>query len=167
MKMSSSRNSVLDKQKDKQLFVCNKAGKNSENEDGQPVKMRNRKITIRTECLAKLRVKRKGATWKVTQFVEEHIHELVQKLSLKKYLRSHKKIPKEERKFIDLLDTVNLSAGRIMDIMSELYGKGKAVPYDTKTISIYMSTIDEKRNVKDIPELLHHFEELQKEDPNF
>jgi hypothetical protein len=134
IKMSSSRNSVLDKQKDKKFLVCNKAGKNSENEDGQPIKMRNRKITIQTECLAKMRVKQKCAIWEVTQFVEEHSHELVQKLSLKKYLRSHKKIPKEESKFIDLLDTVILSAGRIMDIMSELYGKGKAVPYDTKTI---------------------------------
>ncbi|KAK1693506.1 hypothetical protein QYE76_010203 [Lolium multiflorum] len=114
-----------------------------------------------------MRVKRKGSIWEVTQFIEEHTHETIKKLGLKKYLRSHKKIPKEEKKFIDLLDSVNLSAGRIMDIMSELYGTGKAVPYDTKTISNYMASIDEKQNVKDIPELLSYFEELKKEDPNF
>ncbi|XP_071676991.1 protein FAR1-RELATED SEQUENCE 5-like [Lolium perenne] len=167
MKMSSSRNSVLDKQKDKYLFVCNKSGTNSEKEETEAVKLRNRAITIRTNCQAKMRVKRKGSIWEVTQFIEEHTHETIKKLGLKKYLRSHKKIPKEEKKFIDLLDSVNLSAGRIMDIMSELYGTGKSVPYDTKTISNYMASIDEKQNVKDIPELLSYFEELKKEDPNF
>ncbi|KAM0868142.1 hypothetical protein ACQ4PT_041517 [Festuca glaucescens] len=166
MKMSSSRNSVLDKQKDKYLFVYNKSGKNSEKET-EAVKMRNRAFTVRTNCQAKMCVKRKGSIWEVTQFIEEHTHEAIKKFALKKFLRSHKKIPKEERKFIDLLDTVNLSAGRIMDIMSELHGTGKVVPYDTKTISNYMASIDEKQKVKDIPELLKHFEELKKEDPNF
>ncbi|XP_051211210.1 protein FAR1-RELATED SEQUENCE 5-like [Lolium perenne] len=116
---------------------------------------------------AKVHYNRKSSIWEVTQFIEEHTHETIKKLGLKKYLRSHKKIPKEEKKFIDLLDSVNLSARRIMDIMSELYGTGKAVPYDTKTISNYMASIDEKQNVKDIPELLNYFEEPKKEDPNF
>ena len=135
MKMSSSRKSVRDKQLDKYLFVCNKSGKNTEREEVPPVKMRNQTITIRTECLAKMRVKRTGAYWEVTQFVEEHTHALIKKFGLKKFLRSHKKIPKEERDSIDLLDSVNLSAGRIMDIMAELYGNAKVVPYDSKAIS--------------------------------
>jgi hypothetical protein len=42
MKLSSSRQSVMDNEKDKYLFVCNKSGKNSEKEgDAQPVKQRN------------------------------------------------------------------------------------------------------------------------------
>lgn len=167
MKMSSSRNSVIDKQKDKYLFVCNKSGKNSNKEEATVVKQRNRTITIRTDCQAKMRVKRKGVRWEVTQFVEEHTHDLVKKFALKKYLRSHKNIPKEERHFIDLLDSVNLSAGRIMQIMGVLYGTAKNVPYDTKKISNYMASTDEKHKYQDIPELLSYFDEVKKEDPNF
>jgi hypothetical protein len=72
-------------------------------------------------------------------------------------LRSHKKIPKEERKFIGLLHDVNLSSGRIMQIMGELYGSKKNVPNDAKTVSNYTATLCEER-FKDIPELLDHFE---------
>lgn len=86
-------------------------------------------ITKLADCKAKLQIKRVGARWEVTQFVEEHMHELIEKFALKKYLRSHNKIPKEEKKFIDLLHEVNLSSGRIMEIMGELYGTKKNVSY--------------------------------------
>jgi hypothetical protein len=99
-----------------------------------------------------MRLKRKGEIWEVTQSVEEHTHRLIKKFTLKKYLRSHKKIPKEEREFIELLDSVDLSAGRIMDIMGKLYGSAKAVPYDTKAISNCKAYIGEQERFKDIPE---------------
>lgn len=165
VKIKSSINSAKDGEKEKSVFVCNKAGKNPEVEV-TTVKQRNRTITVLVDCKAKLRVKRTGARWQVTQFVEEHTPELIQKFALKKYLRSHKKIPKEERKFIDLLHEVNLTSGRIMQIMSVLYGKKQNVPYDSKTVSNYMAKIEENR-FKDIPRLLEHFEELKKEDPRF
>jgi hypothetical protein len=79
--------------KDKSLFICNKAGKNAEDEE-VPLKQRIHKITKLCDCKVKFCVKRVGARWHVTQFVEEHNHELVQKFALKKYLKSHKKIPK-------------------------------------------------------------------------
>ncbi|KAM0839527.1 hypothetical protein ACQ4PT_060258 [Festuca glaucescens] len=69
--------------------------------------------------------------------------------------------------FIDLLHAVNLSAGRIMEIMSELYGSRANVPYDTKKISNYTAKQNEKHMHIDIPEQLEYFEELKKEDPNF
>ncbi|KAM0860125.1 hypothetical protein ACQ4PT_046774 [Festuca glaucescens] len=132
VKIESSRKSAIDGTKDKSVFVCNKTCRNAEVEEA-PVKTRNRLITKRCECKAKLRVKRTGGRWQVTQFIEEHTHENIQKFALKKYLRSHKKIPKEEKKFIDLLHEVNLTAGRIMQIMAELYGGKANVPYDAKT----------------------------------
>jgi hypothetical protein len=112
VKIESSRKSMKDGQKDKSVFVCNKNGKPIE--DDAPVKTRNRSLTVMADCKAKMQIKRIGARWHVTQFVEEHTHELIQKFALKKYLRSHKKIPKEERKFIGLLHDVNLSSRRIM-----------------------------------------------------
>jgi hypothetical protein len=86
---------------------------------------------------------------------------------LKKYLKSHKKIPPEERKFIDLLHEVNLSSGRIMQIMGELYGSKKNVPYDSKTISNYTATLGEKERFKDIPTLFDYFEDIKQHDPKF
>ncbi|XP_051221820.1 protein FAR1-RELATED SEQUENCE 5-like [Lolium perenne] len=114
-----------------------------------------------------MRIKRSGARWEVTQFVEEHTHEFVEKFALKKFLRSHNKIPKEEKKFIDLLSNVNLSSGRIMQIMAELYGSKQNVPYSTKTISNYRAQHSEERKIKDIPELLKYFEKLKEDDPRF
>jgi hypothetical protein len=74
-------------------------------------------------------------------------------VALKKYPRSHKKIPKEERKFIDLVHEVNLSSGRIMQIMVELYARKANVSYDAKMISNYTAALAEEK-FKDIPQLL-------------
>jgi hypothetical protein len=79
-------------------------------------------ITKLCDCKEKLRVKHVGASWHVTQFIEEHTHDVIQKFELKRYLKSHKKILPEERKFIDLLHEVNISSRRIMQIMCEWYG---------------------------------------------
>jgi hypothetical protein len=114
-----------------------------------------------------LRVKRKGQKWHVTYFIEEHNHKLVQKFSLKKYLRSHKGIPKEEKDFVRMLHKVNLSAGRIMRIMGEVYGGLANVPYDSKDVSNFMATIDEEHKHKDMSILLAHFAKMKKEDPDF
>jgi hypothetical protein len=169
IKCSTSKNSTLDGQKDKQLFVCNKSGKNADiNElEAPPVRQRNRSITKKTECKARLRIKRRGKKWHVTYFIEEHNHKLIKKFSLKKYLRSHKGIPKEEKDFVKLLHKVNLSAGRVMRIMGEVYGGLANVPYDSKDVSNYMAKIDEEHAHKDMSMLLAHFARMKKEDPNF
>ncbi|XP_051221875.1 protein FAR1-RELATED SEQUENCE 5-like [Lolium perenne] len=169
IKCSTSKNSTLDGQKDKQLFVCNKSGKNADiNElEAPPVRQRSRSITKKTECKARLRIKRRGKKWHVTYFIEEHNHKLIKKFSLKKYLRSHKGIPKEEKDFVKLLHKVNLSAGRVMRIMGEVYGGLANVPYDSKDVSNYMAKIDEEHAHKDMSMLLAHFARMKKEDPDF
>ncbi|KAK1686794.1 hypothetical protein QYE76_047642 [Lolium multiflorum] len=85
VKIESSRRCAKDGELDKFVYVCNKSGKPRE-EEAVPVKQRNRKLTVLTDCKAKLRVKRDGARWKVTQFVEVHTHEVIDKFVLKKYL---------------------------------------------------------------------------------
>nr|XP_051201792.1 protein FAR1-RELATED SEQUENCE 5-like [Lolium perenne] len=169
IKCSTSKNSTIDGQKDKQLFVCNKSGKNEDiNQlDVPPVRQRNRSITNKTECKARMRVRRKGKKWHVTYFIEEHNHKLIKKFSLKKYLRSHKGIPKEEKDFVRLLHKVSLSAGRIMRIMAEVYGGLANVPYDSKDVSNLMSNIDNEHSHKDMSLLLAHFARIKKDDPDF
>nr|XP_051202161.1 protein FAR-RED IMPAIRED RESPONSE 1-like [Lolium perenne] len=160
MKIESSRRCAKDGELDKFVYVCNKSGKPRE-EEAVPVKQRNRKLTVLTDCKAKLRVKRDGARWKVTQFVEVHTHEVIDKFALKKYLRSHNKIPAEEKKFIDLLHEVNLTSGRIMEIMGGLYGSKQNVPYNSKTVSNYTAKLGNYDRIKDIPELLEYGQSIQ------
>ncbi|XP_051190609.1 protein FAR1-RELATED SEQUENCE 5-like [Lolium perenne] len=169
IKCSTSKVSKIDDQRDKQLFVCNKSGKNEDINklEAPPVRQRNRSITKKTECKARLRIKRRGTKWYVTYFIEEHNHNLVKKFSLKKYLRSHKGIPKEEKDFVQLLHKVNLSAGRVMRIMGEVYGGLANVPYDSKDVSNFMAKIDEEHTHKDMSLLLAHFARIKKEDPDF
>jgi hypothetical protein len=169
IKCSTSKVSKIDDQRDKQLFVCNKSGKNEDINklEAPPVRQRNRSITKKTECKARLRIKRRGTKWYVTYFIEEHNHSLVKKFSLKKYLRSHKGIPKEEKDFVQLLHKVNLSAGRVMRIMGEVYGGLANVPYDSKDVSNFMAKIDEEHTHKDMSLLLAHFARIKKEDPDF
>jgi hypothetical protein len=101
-------------------------------------------------------------------FIEEHNHPCLKKFSLKRFLRSHKGIPKEEREFVKLLHQVNLSAGRVMSIMAELYDKLSNVPYKRKDVSNYMATIDTAAQTQnDMSKLLSHFAKIKKEDPDF
>ncbi|EEC80328.1 hypothetical protein OsI_22378 [Oryza sativa Indica Group] len=91
----------------------------------------------------------------------------IPKFSLKKFLRSHRAIPKEEKDFITMLHGVNLSASRIMQLMSELYGGARNVPYTRKDISNFKSKLGSEYRCRDIPETIAHFEEIKKDDPNF
>ncbi|KAM0907324.1 hypothetical protein ACQ4PT_016197 [Festuca glaucescens] len=170
IKSSTSRNSTKDKQRDKCLFVCNKSGKNVDisKQEVPPVRQCNRSITKKTDCRARLRVKRRGQKWHVTMFIEDHNHPCLRKFSLKRFLRSHKGIPKEEREFVKLLHKVNLSAGRVMSIMAELYGKLANVPYERKDVSNYMATLDTAAQTNnDMTLLLAKFDKMKQDDPDF
>jgi hypothetical protein len=81
VRIESSRRSTVDGEKDKSLFVYNKSGKNAEDEE-VPLKQRNCKITKLCECKSKVACETR---WHVTQLVEEHSHELIQKFAFKKF----------------------------------------------------------------------------------
>jgi hypothetical protein len=101
-------------------------------------------------------------------FIEDHNHPCLKKFSLKRFLRSHKGIPKEEREFVKLLHKVNLSAGRVMSIMAELYGKLANVPYERKDVSNYMAKIDTAAQTNnDMTLLLAKFDKMKQDDPDF
>jgi hypothetical protein len=97
----------------------------------------------------------------------DHNHDLVAKPSLKKFLRSHKGIPQQEKQFITLLHGCNLTTGRIMQLMNELYGSAQIVPYIGKDISNFRSTIRRTEKFKDMQEAVDRFRDIQQEDPNF
>ena len=74
-------------------------------------KKRKRDKIIQTGCKAKMVVKLVDGRWEVVYYVGEHNHKLVDKPSLKKYLRSHQGIPPEERAFLTHLHNCNLTTG--------------------------------------------------------
>ena len=108
-----------------------------------------------------------GFRWQVIYSLAEHNHDLVVQPSLKKFLRSHRGIPKQEKDFIVLLHGCNLSTGRIMQLMSEFYGSAQLVPYDGKQVSNFRSTIHKTEKFKDMQETLDYFRALKEEDPEF
>jgi len=105
--------------------------------------------------------------WHVIFFAPDHNHDLVQKPSLKKFLRSHKGIPKPEKDFIALLHGCNLSSGRIMQLMNEFYGSTQLVPYEGKDVSNFRSKIRRTEKYKDMQETLDYFKELEQQDAEF
>ncbi|KAJ1267450.1 hypothetical protein BS78_07G056800 [Paspalum vaginatum] len=99
-------------------------------------KKRKREKMKYTKCKARMVVKLIGSRWQVIYFVPDQNHDLILKPSLKKFLRSHKGIPSQEREFITLLHGCNLTTGRIMQLMSEFYGSAQLVPYEAKNIKL-------------------------------
>ena len=120
-----------------------------------------------TDCKAKMVVKLIADKWHVIYFALDHNHDLVIKPSLKKFLRSHKGIPKQEKDFIALLHGCNLSTGQIMQVMNEFYGSTQLVPYEAKDVGNFRSTIRRMEKYKDIQETLDHFKALKNEDSEF
>jgi hypothetical protein len=85
-------------------------------------KKRKKERMNRTDCKARMVVKLITDKWQVIFFAPDHNNDLIVKPSLKKFMRSHKGIPKLEKDFIALLHDCNLSIGRIMQLMNEFYG---------------------------------------------
>lgn len=130
-------------------------------------KKRKRGKMIHTGCKATMVVNLIDERWHVAYFMADHNHDLVVKPSLKKFLRSHKGIPQQEKEFITLLHGCNLSTGRIMQLMNEMYGSAQMVPYEGKDVSSFRSKIRRGKKYKDMQEAIDRFREIQQEDPNF
>jgi len=166
IKIGGSKNDK-DGEKDKVMFVCNRNGSNQEVSEGPVVKQRKRNKTEKTGCMARLTVKKRGLKWHVTTFNEDHNHPLCEKFELRRFLRSHRGIPEEEKKFVQLLHDANISSGRVMQIMAEIYGGHKFASFNSKDISNYKAKLGRGTKYKDMAETLSYFEELKKNDPNF
>ncbi|OQU88877.1 hypothetical protein SORBI_3002G112850, partial [Sorghum bicolor] len=174
IRTNTSRRSAITREKQKVQFVCNKEGFGrkrrvvvqlvdgitcySDNDEAEEEDTAQEEEDEQVE---------KRKKWQVIYFLAEHNHDLVVQPSLKKFLRSHRGIPKQEKDFIVLLHGCNLSTGRIMQLMSEFYGSAQLVPYDGKQVSNFRSTIHKTEKFKDMQETLDYFRALKEEDPEF
>ncbi|CAL5013553.1 unnamed protein product [Urochloa decumbens] len=122
LKIGSSKKKEKEGETDKVVLVCNRIGKNKEEKgDGPVVKQRKRNKTEKTGCTARLIVnKQNDGKWHVTTFNEDHNHPLCGKFDLKKFLRSQRGIPDEEKRFVEVLHEANITAGRYMKIQEKI-----------------------------------------------
>ncbi|XP_071678607.1 protein FAR1-RELATED SEQUENCE 5-like [Lolium perenne] len=128
---------------------------------------RQREKIKQTKCPAKMCVKLINNKYEVTYFIAEHNHPMLVKPSLTKYLRSHKGIPRDEREFLKCLHDCNLETGRMMTVMSSLYGEECSVPYDPKAITNLRTSLRKEEKEWDIAETVAYFAELKDKDPGF
>jgi hypothetical protein len=196
IRISATRLSTSSRQQHKVIFVCNKeghgrkakkevddnssTGTESDSEDEDDVdgeeakkkkldgrKKRKRERMLHTGCKARMVVNLIENRWHVTYFLADHNYDVVVKPSLKKFLRSQKGILQAEKEFITLLHGCNLTSGRIMQLMNEMYGSAQIVPYGGKDISNFRSNIRRTDRYKDMQQTIDRFREIQADDPNF
>jgi hypothetical protein len=129
IKIGSSKKKDKQGEKDKVMFVCKKNGSNVEDNDGSVVKQRKHNKIVKIGCTARLTLKKRDGRWHVTTFHEDHNHPVCDKFEMKSFLRSHRGILEEERRFIELLHNANISSNRMMQIMQEIYRGHKFTPF--------------------------------------
>ncbi|KAG0537940.1 hypothetical protein BDA96_03G192000 [Sorghum bicolor] len=177
IRTNMSRQSAITREKQKVQFVCNKEGFGRKRRvaaqlvDAITCYSNNDEVeeedTAQEEEDEQVEKRKKLDGCKKRKREKMHNHNLVVQPSLKKFLRSHRGIPKQEKDSIVLLHGCNLSTGRIMQLMSEFYGSAQLVPYEGKQVSNFRSTIHKTEKFKDIQETLDYFRALEEEDPEF
>ncbi|KAI4965668.1 hypothetical protein ZWY2020_051150 [Hordeum vulgare] len=121
-------------------LVCHRAGlkikKKVDTQNPQPIAPeRWRNTTERTNCPARMFVKRRDNAWVVREINDDHNHPLIKKWSLTGFLRSHRHIPEEEQQFVKLLHSCNLEPSRQMHLLTELHGQREAIGYTDKDLA--------------------------------
>jgi hypothetical protein len=167
IKIGSSKKKDKQGDKDKVMFVCNKNGSNVEDNDGPTVKQRKSNKTVKTGCTARLTLKKRDGRWHVTTFHEDHNHPVCDKFELRRFPRSYRGIPEEERRFIELLHSANISYVGMMQIMTEIYGGHKFTPFVKKDLSNYKAKLGRGSRYEDMAETMSYYGKLKKDDPAF
>uniref|UniRef100_A0A453IZM4 Protein FAR1-RELATED SEQUENCE n=1 Tax=Aegilops tauschii subsp. strangulata TaxID=200361 RepID=A0A453IZM4_AEGTS len=100
--------------------------------------------------------------WEVIYYVGEHNHKLVDKPSLKKYLRSHQGIPPEERAFLTHHHNCNLTTGENDQVSRRMIGTELIVPYGTKHIKNLKTMLNKDATKEgDMIETVAYFKDQQ------
>ena len=68
---------------------------------------------------------------------------------------------------MEILHDANITSGRVMQIMSEIYGGRKFTPFVTKDISNYRAKQSKGTKYHDMSDTLSYFAKMKKSDPNF
>ncbi|KAE8777217.1 hypothetical protein D1007_49982 [Hordeum vulgare] len=147
-------------------LVCHRVGlkikRKVDTQNPQPiVPERRRNTTERTNCPARMFVKRRDNAWFVTEINDDHNHPLIKKWSLTGYLRSHRHIPEEEEQFVKLLHSCNLEPSRQMRLLTELHGQREAIVYTDKDLANLLAKFRAEHKYTDMQDTIEYFKSSQ------
>ncbi|KAE8796737.1 hypothetical protein D1007_28180 [Hordeum vulgare] len=128
---------------------------------------RSRNTTERTNCPARMFVKRRDNAWVVTEINDNHNHPLIKKWSLTGYLRSHRHIPEEEQQFVKLLHSCNLEPSRQMQLLTELHGQREDIGYTDKDLANLLAKFRAEHKYTDMQDTIEYFKSSQQLDKDF
>ncbi|KAE8814650.1 hypothetical protein D1007_08178 [Hordeum vulgare] len=153
-------------------LVCHRAGlkikKKVDTQNPQPIAPeRWRNTTERTNCPARMFVKRRDNAWVVTEINDDHNHPLIKKWSLTGFLRSHRHIFEEEQQFVKLLHSCNLEPSRQMQLLTELHGQREAIGYTDKDLANLLAKFRAEHKYIDMQDTIEYFKSTQQLDKDF
>ena len=129
---------------------------------------RKRDRVVRHNCKAHMIISLKEGTFTVTTFTDAHTHPLVKELGRSRYYRSHRRIPKEDLEFLELLHNRNLRTSMIMGLLSDTHGgHPRNLGYVKRDVTNDRSKMRAKLLPQDMNLTIEYFEKRQAENPNF
>nr|XP_040249630.1 protein FAR1-RELATED SEQUENCE 5-like [Aegilops tauschii subsp. strangulata] len=111
-----------------------------------------------------------GAQWVVTEYFDEHNHELIKKFDLVKFLTAHRGFTPLEKKFIKLLNDCNVGPSRMVQILSLIHSKNgslSSMPYLPAHVTNLKAKYRRESKLADIEATIAYFDEKAKEDQDF
>nr|XP_045084202.1 protein FAR1-RELATED SEQUENCE 5-like [Aegilops tauschii subsp. strangulata]XP_045084203.1 protein FAR1-RELATED SEQUENCE 5-like [Aegilops tauschii subsp. strangulata] len=148
-----------------------KARRNKKGKGVAPiVPERKRGIIVKTECPVRCKLNIDGARWVVTEYFDEHNHELIKKFDLVKFLTAHRGFTPLEKKFIKLLHDCNVGPSRMVQILSLIHSKNgtlSSMPYIPADVTNLKAKYRRESRLADIEATIAYFDEKAKEDPDF
>ncbi|KAM0920105.1 hypothetical protein ACQ4PT_007753 [Festuca glaucescens] len=129
---------------------------------------RQRKRLLRHDCKAHMIVALREGRWKVTYFVEEHTHEMLQSQERTRYYRSHRNVPEEDYQMIVALHNRNITTSDIMGILADEHGGNpRTLPYVKRDVTNLRAKLREGMKFKDMALTMEYFHRRQAESPSF
>nr|XP_040243773.1 protein FAR1-RELATED SEQUENCE 1-like [Aegilops tauschii subsp. strangulata] len=150
---------------------CYKARRNKKGKGDAPVvPERKRGIIVKTGCPVRCKLNVDGAQWVVTEYFDEHNHELIKKFDLVKFLTAHRGFTPLEKKFIKLLHDFNVGPSRMVQILSLIHSKKgslSSMPYLPADVTNLKAKYRRESKLADIEATIAYFDEKAKEDQDF
>nr|XP_040245208.1 protein FAR1-RELATED SEQUENCE 1-like [Aegilops tauschii subsp. strangulata] len=150
---------------------CYKARRNKKGKGDAPVvPERKRGIIVKMECPVRCKLNVDGAQWVVTEYFDEHNHELIKKFDLVKFLTAHRGFTPLEKKFIKLLHDCNVGPSRMVQILSLIHSKNgslSSMPYLLADVTNLKAKYRRESKLADIEATIAYFDEKAKEDQDF
>ena len=121
---------------------------------------RQRNRVSRHNCKARMIVSLKQGVYTVTTFNEQHTHAMVEQQGCRRYYQSHRKIPKEDLEFLELLHNRNLRTSDIMGLLGDAHGGDpRNLGYVKRDVTNQRSKMRSELLLRDLDITIEYFKE--------